>query len=955
MATYISAQTGPWSSNTTWLTAATDTLLPTAPASIYPQSLGGDKIIIRGGHIVTYDVIGCFGDETSTYGGGTSTGLNTVSANAIVLSGGTLKASRTNSTALTARGTIVIALSGTFDWGTTSDPITANAAIELNCITSSFSALSASKGYSGIYLYGSNNVNVPSNNNIYINGAPKTRHTTLTVAAASGATDLTLDSTSGWLTGDKLYIQAEIISAASTATGLLTATISSFSGPNNTTVTISPALSSARSVGRIVANASNTVTIKSYNALYPSFGIYTYENPQTKLDLNNFTLQDMCWSNGWYFFNANNVYGSNTGTGIGSGQQVNSTTYALRRNVENQTKFYSLTGLVFEYIGIKSNANGVQIIGKSSAGNELNDFLYVSQYNGGTALGFDSQVTVNVNGFVCLQSNVGVYCGAYFPNNVNINNSTFDVIGNQIGATTNGLSIRSTNTKFRSLSTANGSIIIDGIQSLYFSNCSFQYKPTDGLVYPNNNASGNVYFSQCTFNGGSIGRNSASITNRTNDSCDVWLYNPIGTSTALSALAPYYRYNYYYFAQSDNIVRRRGLTSYKIKPEQTTYPFNVYHTIKGIKGVEQHIIGNLRFDSNYGTTYLPSIAFTGAGVNTTFTCNSSANTWQAFDVKFTPSTTDDITVTVTGQSTSTTGYVWLDGIYLDPMIQQTRHYGYNFDFSPSLTVNAYNTLSEPTVSALTTIANLDYLYDAAIYWSVTNPLSASYKDLVNNVGPLLDFGDSNIVVNSSASTAFAYTSATNTITIKSTNLSTLTKFTDIKTTGSFTFINNSVASSSIIIRSSNYNSELLFAGVDSVILYSTLSDAIAYSNPGLSSTNNIIRFKYGATTQGVPMSGTIYARWTLGVNTDVYAQTLIQGTNNTGDIALAAGYSVAATNMITINSGLQKASILVPHNTNVIATTGLAASIQTLIDNQQIINAGLKKSSKLIPHTTNLS
>ena len=219
MATYISNQTGNWSLSTSWLTAAAGTLSPTGFAGAAPVSFGGDKIIIRGGHIITYDVSGCFGDETSLYGSGTGTtgtGLNTISANSIVLSGGILKASRTLNVELTARGNLVIAPSGTLDWGTTVDPLTTTANITLHYMAQ-LSALSASPLVAGINLYGADTTNtVNFYNNMWINGKPKTRNTTLAISAVNGATTLTLESPISalkWEVGDKLVIQSESLSA----------------------------------------------------------------------------------------------------------------------------------------------------------------------------------------------------------------------------------------------------------------------------------------------------------------------------------------------------------------------------------------------------------------------------------------------------------------------------------------------------------------------------------------------------------------------------------------------------------------------------------------------------------------------------------------------------------------------------------------------------------------------
>jgi len=496
--------------------------------------------------------------------------------------------------------------------------------------------------------------------------------------------------------------------------------------------------------------------------------------------------------------------------------------------------------------------------------------------------------------------------------------------------------------------------VFDTVQNLNFKSCTFVGNVSTGAMFqPSVNSTGNVVMSNCLYYNNTtpislITKNATGSANITSQQSKIDIYQPNNVTY------DYRRFNYFHYSQSDLATRKRGITTYRIKPEIANTTFYNYFTLNGIINTPQRIKGSLQFDANYGNAYPPSISFVGAGVSALCACAATPNVWQDFDVTLNPTSTDDITMTITCRSSATNGYVWLDGVPIYPFIQTVRHYGFLFDAQAYRTVNTHNTLTESSVASLTSVNNLDHLYDAATYWSVTNPLSTSYVDVVTVDGTNLNFNGSNITVDKNASTAFTYASASNTVTIKSTSLNTLSNFNTVTTTGNVVFNNNAAASPSVIIRSANYDSELIYSGVDSVVIYGSLSDALNSINPGLSSTNGVVRFKYGTTTQGVPMSGTVYAKWVFGAYGDVYAQTLNLGTNNTGDIALQAGYAVAANNMNIINQGVQKASILVPHTTNVTATTGLAASIQTLINDQQIINAGLKKASLLVPHITNI-
>lgn len=93
------------------------------------------------------------------------------------------------------------------------------------------------------------------------------------------------------------------------------------------------------------------------------------------------------------------------------------------------------------------------------------------------------------------------------------------------------------------------------------------------------------------------------------------------------------------------------------------------------------------------------------------------------------------------------------------------------------------------------------------------------------------------------------------------------------TQGTATLTNN------VQIRASNLDSELLFSGIDSIVVYPTLADALAGTNAGASSNTGILRFLYGADLDGVTMSGTIYLRTVIGTVVEVQTITLVTGHN----------------------------------------------------------------------------
>ena len=847
MATYFSNQTGLWSSANTWLTGAANSLVPIGAASLPPQSLGGDRIIIRSGHTVTYDVIGCFGDESSTYGAGVATtgqGILNLSANAIVLSGGTLKADRTSNIELTARGSLVIGPSATLDWGTTADPLLSSANITLHCMLQ-LSALSASAGAAGIYLWGPTADNQTFNNNIYINGKPKLRNTTLAISAATGSTVISATSSTGWAVGDRLVISSEYTgNIASTTVGVLSSTtIVSMTGNN---ITISPGLNAARSAGTPISNFSSNVNIKSYNPIYSSYGIYCNIGIGNIVDINyihfdgvgngvQWTQNGVTTTVGWtnYSFSGVRSATSQTGTPVGC--------LTLYNNYSQLTPF-SVRGITMDNPSGASQHYGLYINGKWAETLTIDDYCAYSPNGNGYGLAFNTQASALLKNSIIHRSNYPFLLNTSVPNKVIIDKCYLDASSNGLGPTLNGLTFNVTNSRIRSSATVSP---LDAVQSATIKNSSIYHGTSNGAVIGSNvNASGSLNFSNCNFyyNTGttntllsSFTKTPTSQSNKSAQSAEITVFQ------ANNNLFDYRKFNYYHYSQADLTMRKRGITSYRIKPERADTQFYNYFTLAGVADTPQRIKGSLRFDSNYGTAYPPSINFNGAGVDTTFTCTSSVNTWQDFDVTLTPTSTDDITITITCQSTLTTGYVWFDGVPIYPFVQNVRHYGFIFDKASDRTVNTLNTLTENQVSALSTVSNLDYLYDAANYWSVTNPASSSYIDLCTVNGSVLDFGNQNIIIASTPLSGFTYNSTLSTITINSTTLSGGNNFTTLKTNGLVTLSGSSTLSDiTVNANVSSLNvSNLNNVTIPKLLSYNTNSpSSVIYTNCAITSATN---------------------------------------------------------------------------------------------------------------------
>jgi len=262
--------------------------------------------------------------------------------------------------------------------------------------------------------------------------------------------------------------------------------------------------------------------------------------------------------------------------------------------------------------------------------------------------------------------------------------------------------------------------------------------------------------------------------------------------------------------------------------------------------------------------------------------------------------------------------------------------------SVSTDVNITET-NAATVAAYTQVSNLDQLYDLASLFKVNNPIVPTWDTmLVTASGTVLDLGSRNLVIDGTAASAFAVNTGTNTITIKATTLIAGTKFNSILTSGTVTIVNGGIFSNieiignvtqatptnlsnvvttgtltyntntatSITITNTtigtvanggtgivtitpadstittytdaqiNYlDSNITFAGVDSITFYPTSGDANTGTNAGATITTSPYNFKYGSVISGVTMSETLNIRYSIGGKVTIGTLTIALGSN----------------------------------------------------------------------------
>jgi hypothetical protein len=232
--------------------------------------------------------------------------------------------------------------------------------------------------------------------------------------------------------------------------------------------------------------------------------------------------------------------------------------------------------------------------------------------------------------------------------------------------------------------------------------------------------------------------------------------------------------------------------------------------------------------------------------------------------------------------------------------------GNTYTVSPIYSVNTSNVDSLSNVVAYTNLNTTQKMYDYLSYYETTS--SGIDYELISKAAGSITFAY-NLTLDATASTLVDFTS--NVITLKSSGID---EDIILAVNGIYTEVNGALTTLIVKLRSNNLDSELGVYNVNSVTLFPTISDREGNTNPGPTFSTGVYRFKYGNTTLGVVLSGTIYAR--VDVNTILlYQSPIIQG-NNILDLGVQGQLSMITRNQEIINTGVQKSSILVPHSTN---------------------------------------
>ena len=637
----------------------------TGPGSIVIEAPGllvaapaGARVRNRG-HVVTVNGTYCWGDDTSA----------TVTANNAIVVTGALIASRSVNSKLTCRGTLQFA-NGVLDYGIADIdeiPESVNAAIVANSSVTLSAGKHVIAAHNGVFAI------------LRMAGAPKVRNTRLTSGVSSGGVSITVDDSAGWKIGDTLVI------ASPTYDGNLAEPVV-ISGGASPTWTISPALVTTRPAQCRVGNFSSNVSVSPAHGSSPTttevlLSTASVANASEILVsqvsyINCGSIDSGGWTNignspaaygavGAYPYGGSRVticddcssFGSGGSGSVGTGPSFGGTSTA-RPLVRNWAIYGTVnTGSTnVAYFG-----DGTPLLAEDMIGYRICN-VFNTGFGPGSAGGVmrGSEVWArNISGRAITG---GSSVDLLFEDGKIHSNGAF-LAGLAVGK------LRLVNSKIDMPLAISPTIMANG-QSAVITTEACEISP-NLLVAPSLTSQG--------------------VTSKTEQFLAIASVGDAATARSINRWRTV-------FGLSE--VVRHGQTSMQCAAVTVNETAPYAFTIPAIAGVPITIKPSLRFDATYGTATPPVLTLVGQGVNETFTCPATADTWHEQTMTFTPTTTGDITATLTIQSASTAGFAWLDGLYTYPMIQSVRHYGFQFLPQSALVVDNRITLTEAAALAL---------------------------------------------------------------------------------------------------------------------------------------------------------------------------------------------------------------------------------------------------------------
>ncbi len=221
-------------------------------------------------------------------------------------------------------------------------------------------------------------------------------------------------------------------------------------------------------------------------------------------------------------------------------------------------------------------------------------------------------------------------------------------------------------------------------------------------------------------------------------------------------------------------------------------------------------------------------------------------------------------------------------------------------------------ISEPNPIAVSTYTNLntpDKIHDYLSYFQTLSS-GIDFGDLDSESLGTVTF-NSNLTLDATASSIVNYSGGT--LTLKSTSL---VGSTIVSVNGNFIQANGNTISNDIKIRAANIDSEIYFANVDYITLFPSAIDRDNNINGNITISYPVYRYKYGSTVSGILLQDFIYAKVNTGGTTLLVSSPIATGSTFI-DYGTTGNFQIVFSNLGVINTGVQKASKLIPHTTNI--------------------------------------
>lgn len=652
MAAITSAQTGLWSATSTWV------------GGVVPGEF--DTVTIAAGHTVTLDGTRIVGNDTT---------------NGLTING-RLRASRTVNSLLTLKCTVANATTGEWDWGVQGDtiPVGVTAGIRVN-----YSGTMANNKYE-LRLGTTNRMNL-----IAMRGVDKVRHTKTTTAVTGGSTTtFTVTDATGWAVGDYIIVSADQNSTSSQVEGQA---ITAISGNN---VTVGTAWTNSRAAGAVVVNVWSNVYVEHFNSA--NWGVFSI-TPRTGMPANSVDIKNVSFHgmsdglDGGAFALRSAPYFANSTAVFRDGVIARCAATNIRRDGTNQTAIGG-GGIGFGTLQSTVQFDFLECV-VAQRGAPLSSAAALRTTSLSSGVGFRQCCIVNCSrGYLSNYSEGGL--GIVITDLTFRNGSSAVVVSPGTACVVNGGDL---DRCIRFTEVLSGDITV--------SNANFGTN-NSGFVTNSVAALGLV---RCTINNSTVG--------------SMALASSLFTTTPANPLAEFSFVNKNSdvtvqeiqtsagFISRDNAVSLRGTSAIKFQPQVASLPLSRTYLLAGASAGQTYLVrGSLLFDTAYGTATPPSVTLSGQGSTpAVFTAPATANAWHDFALTVTPSSTGDLTLTVTGTSAATTGSFWLDGVILPPFVVTARHYGYLYNNAIFQTVDPVITQPNASIVAAYTGIAINHTTD----------------------------------------------------------------------------------------------------------------------------------------------------------------------------------------------------------------------------------------------------